>query len=299
MASGSRAFERPRRPGADRAVAGCRTTFSFIIDPRFRRPRLLPPAGSGGCRRSRRAGVPIGRAAGDPAMKCSVCGTESKGDARMPGCGATLIVPKADRDASTGSAPGSATSAAPRGDPGPPAPAKPPPPWPPPDPPPAARRAGARRPTRPGDRAVPVPASAPLAAEPKAAPAPAPTPQSPKSRRVGPESKPARPDRWQDMKEATAAADARIWSVAPCASNASSFVLRRLLGQGAAVPRGAEPGSAKVGHGARESHGALNPASKRTWDTSSGTSTTAFSTAARTSTCWRSATRGSTIRPTT
>ena len=30
-------------------------------------------------------------------MKCSICGTESKGDARFcPGCGATLITPKAD-----------------------------------------------------------------------------------------------------------------------------------------------------------------------------------------------------------
>ena len=52
---------------------------------------------------------------------------------------------------------------------------------------------------------VPVPASAPLVAEPKPAPAPALAPQSPKKAVASaPESKPARLDRWQDMKEATA-----------------------------------------------------------------------------------------------
>ena len=105
----------------------------------------------------------------------------------------------------TGSSPGSAASAAPRGDSG------------------AALaleaaapqasagsasdggRAGARRSTASVIAQMPVPASAPLAVEPKAVPAPALAPQSPKKGVASaPESKPARPDRWQDMKEATA-----------------------------------------------------------------------------------------------
>lgn len=87
----------------------------------------------------------------------------------------------------------------------PPAPVKPPPPKPEPGPPPTAAGPAPVALPAPLIAQVPAPASAPQASEPKPVLASALAPQSPKQAVASaPEFKPARPDRWQDMKEATA-----------------------------------------------------------------------------------------------